>query len=150
MATLEQAADALMGLIRANLTDIKLAPDKPPEMANEFPFAAAWPGRGRMIAETPDVSKHLATIILTIHVTRKNLPVAMDAVFPFIDQIRRLLFNVDNLFLPDADSNATVDHLLIADSSNGIEWTFGEMEYAGIQTLGWRIEIGVKQTEVIT
>lgn len=149
MATLEQAADALMGLIRANIPAIKTAPDKPPDNASLFPFAATWPGRGRITEHSPGTSKHVATLILEIHVARKDLQRAVDAVFPFVDDVRRLLVDTANVRLPDAAALPTVDTLLLSDRTGGITWTFAELDWADVKTLGWRFEIQLKQTEVI-
>lgn len=146
---LMDAAHALMGLIRTNIPAIKLAPNSPPANANQFPFAATWPGRGRWQSETESSALTLGTLILEIHVTAKNLPVAIETVFPLGDEIKRLLFSPTNLFLPDADGQPTVETLLLSERTGGVSWIFGDLEWGDTETIGWRIEITVKQHEVI-
>ncbi len=139
-----------MGLIRANITTIKNAPNKPPEKSAQFPFAATWPGRGRSVSDTTGSTRRtLSVLILEIHVSRKDLPRAIDAVYPFVDLVLDMLHNVDNLQLPDSDSNPTVDTLLLSKESGGINWTFQSLDWAGVDTIGWRFEIPLKQVKVI-
>lgn len=141
MATLETAAAYVMTLISANVAAIKSAPAKPPEKPSEFPFAVIWPSRGRAVSETPDLYKDLAELILEIHVARKNLPTAIDSVYPLHEQVLAVLMSADNATL-----GGNVDTVRTnATDGGGIGYVFGGLDYGGVETIGFQYTIPIKQ-----
>lgn len=143
MATLEQAATELMNLIAA-VNGMKGAPDKPPEGISQFPFAVSYPSTG-ILYGTPGTYRSSSTLALEVHVGRSDLPMAVDAVFPFLERIADVLFDPTNSTL-----NNTVMELRYDNAEGGIPWTFGELDWGDTKTIGWRFLLSVKQKGVIT
>jgi hypothetical protein len=143
MATLDAAAIAMMALVRA-IPTIKSAPDYPPEKPGAFPFAVVYPGRGRVDTEVTGAYRNLATLILEVHITRKNLPLSVETVFPMLDRLANVLCDPDNVTL-----SGTVSLIETGIGSPGIPWVFGELNWAEVETVGYRLDVTVKQENII-
>jgi hypothetical protein len=133
MGTQLQIVDAVMAIV-GQVTGIKEAPTKPPEQAADFPFAVAWPGEGTHGSGVVGERKFIGNVILEIHVSRVDLPVAYENVIGFGDSIPNALlkFMITHGALP---LNGT------ADTFEDIQQTFGELGYGDTPTIGFRFTI---------
>lgn len=145
MADLESAVDYLMGTLMSSVTGIKQAPNKPPDSMSEFPYAIAWPLQGRVVGDgAPNTYRNIATIRLEVHVGRNDLPVSVDSVYPFLERALDKILYSSNVTL-----NGNVD-TLIYDENNPIQWEFGDLEWLGTPTIGWRINLPMKLKRTAT
>ncbi|MCZ2078370.1 MAG: hypothetical protein LC130_25645 [Bryobacterales bacterium] len=110
------------------------APVDPPEGNAGFPFSVCYPGSGTIKSETYNVRRDLASVVLDYHINRQNLPTDVEAVESFLEAFPDLLIN-------DPTLGGAVDTIRF---DEGISYQFGEMEYAGVPTVGLRFTIPVK------
>lgn len=110
----------------------------PKERYNVDPFAIAFPGDGTLEIGSSGMVKGLPHIILEIHKVRKDLPRDLEKVIPFFERFKALLAVDANRTLPDTAGNATVDTIV------NVDFTFGPLGFADVQTLGWTFDIEVK------
>lgn len=141
MATQQQAILAVQTIVSA-IPGINAAPNYPPETMNDFPFAVAYPGDGDhrvgTLVNNTGERKFLGQIVLEIHVSRADLPSAVEASIGFGDSI-------PNALLKNPTLNGTVS------TFESITQTFGELDWDETKTLGYRFIInGVKQLTTIT
>jgi hypothetical protein len=140
MATLYEAITAAAALI-AGLSGIREAPALPEEVLNVFPFAAIYPGGGEQTMPINRVRQDLGSIVIELHVARKDLPRDVEKAIPYVDSIPNVLFDG----LDDNKWSATID------TFESITWTFGELGWNGQQTLGFRFIVnGVKRQIDVT
>ena len=141
MSTQEAAILAVQDIVSA-IPGIHAAPDYPPETMNDFPFAVAYPGDGNhtvgTLVNNTGERKFLGQIVLEVHVSRADLPSAVQASIGFGDSI-------PNALLKNPTLNGTIS------TFESITQTFGELDWDSAQTLGYRFIInGVKQLTTIT
>lgn len=141
MATQENAILAVQAIVGA-LSGINGAPNYPPEQINDFPFAVAYPGDGEhrvgTLVNNTGERKFLGQIVLEVHVSRADLPSAVQASIGFGDTI-------PNALLKDPTLNGTVETFA------SVTQTFGELDWDQTKTLGYRFILnGVKQQTTIT
>lgn len=141
MPTQKDAILAVQDIVSA-IPGIHAAPDYPPEQINDFPFSIAYPGDGEHVVGTlfnnTGERKFLGQIILEVHVSRADLPSAVQASIGFGDSI-------PNALLKNPTLNGTVSTFA------SITQTFGELDWDITKTLGYRFIInGVKQLTTIT
>lgn len=141
MSTQEDAILAVVALIRT-ISGIKQAPDYPPENIGDFPFATAFPGDGEhtvgTLVNNTGERKFLGSIVLELHVARKDLPYDVQASIGYGDSI-------PNILLKNITLSGKVD------TFGSITQTFGEMDWGDVKTLGYRFIINeVKQRNTIT
>jgi hypothetical protein len=115
----------------------KEAPTLPPETNVSFPFSVCYPAIGNFAGQSGGWEKDLTTVYLDVHFNRVDLPTDVDAVIMFLDDFKPLL-------IADPTLGGTVDTLQMSDT-NPIPWEFGQMKYAGQETLGLRFRITFKQ-----
>lgn len=118
-------------VVTGGLAGIKSAPSTAPEAAGAFPFAVAYPRSGTLTINSYSWGTLLHTIYVEIHVARTLLPAAIDQALPYVESFASAL-------VADPTLEAAVDTV------NGIRFTFGKMEWGGVETLGWRFEVDVK------
>ncbi len=119
-----------------SLSGIKEAPAAPPESANEFPFAVAYPARGNWF-NPAGWAKGLHTIFVEIHCARGILPTAVTQALAYVESFPNAVMN-------DPTLNSTVDTIILSEEDGGIPYTFGRLEWGGVQTIGMRFEVTVK------
>lgn len=108
-------------------------PKRPPDKISDFPFATAFPGTGVIGLGNPLNSRRdVHTIILEIHVARKDLPNDIDRVLPFVDRVGTKLQN-------DVTLGGTVETIV-----GDISYTFGPLGWFVQETIGWQFQIQVK------
>lgn len=139
MATLQLAIDQIQDEVGA-LSGIRGAPDEPPDSINVFPFAVCYARSGSYYIGPPDVMTGLHTIVLELHVARKDLARDVATAMGYAKSI------------PNAIYSALKDGSLTAISTLGdIRYEFVPMTWAGQDTIGFRFYIEeVKTQDAIT
>lgn len=125
--------------IIGEIDGIRSAPDSPPERAAAFPFVVVYPRSGSFEPEgaytaTDTAIRGLHTLVLQLHVARRDLPRAYEQALPYGELIKNTIFKQVNFRLSD-----TVDHVVDA-----ITYEFGGLTYAEVDTLGYSFSITVK------
>ena len=107
------------------ISGIRRVPDEPPENNEQFPFAVVYPLTGRYTQGPAQLMKGLHSINIELHVARKDLPRDFSLVMDLIDEIPYELMKLLN----DGGYSelATIGQ---------IEYTFGPLSWAGVETLG--------------
>ena len=132
MGTQLQIIQAIMDIVAA-VPGIREAPDYPPEQLADFPFAVAFPSEGTHNFAVPGERLFLGNVILEIHVSRVDLPLAVQNSIGFGDTIPNALMNFTTAgSLPLGGT---------ADTFENIQQTFGELNWGDRQTLGYRFTI---------
>jgi hypothetical protein len=114
-----------------SLEGIKSAPTKVLESNAQLPFAVTYERTGTSDIRGEGWLRDLCTIFCEIHVSRQVLSLAIDQAMGFRDPFLRLLRD-------DPKLGNSIDTIV------AIRRTFGYLEYANTQTLGYRFEIDVK------
>lgn len=133
MGTQLQIIQAVMDIVGA-VTGIKEAPDYAPEQLSDFPFAVAWPGEGTHGSGVVGERKFIGNVVLEVHVSRVDLPVAIQNVIGYGDTIPNALlkFMITPGGLPLNGA---------ADTFEDIQQTFGELNWGDTPTIGYRFTI---------
>ena len=108
------------------IKDIRRVPDEPPENNDQFPFAVVYPLTGLYTQGPAQLMKGLHNVNIELHVVRKvDLAREFNQVMNLIDTIPWELMKKLN----DAEYNnlATIGQ---------IEYIFGPVSWAGVETLG--------------
>ena len=108
------------------IKDIRRVPDEPPENNDQFPFAVVYPLTGLYTQGPAQLMKGLHNVNIELHVVRKvDLAREFNQVMNLIDTIPWELMKKLN----DAEYNnlATIGQ---------IEYIFGPLSWAGVETLG--------------
>lgn len=134
-----QAAIAYIQGLAEGLTGIRQAPDFPPEQMNVFPFAVCYPSAGEFRAGPIGLMKGLHSLVVEIHVARKDLPRDVETALPFGELLAAAVFD-------DPTLGGTVDTVR---ADEGITYTFGALAWGGQATIGWRITVPVKIQTVL-
>lgn len=127
MGTQLQIIQAVMDLV-GSVSGIREAPDFPPEQLSDFPFAVAFPGEGTHKFGVVGERMFLGNVVLELHVSRVDLPVAVQNSIGFGDTIPNKLM-----------ANPTLNDT--ADVFENVTQTFGELNWGDTQTLGYRFTI---------
>ena len=117
---------------------IRKAPDSPPDKLSHYPFAVAYPGTGTITKMSSGWKKGLHTIILEIHVARKDMARDVATLIDYEDSLMDLLWTDSNSGL-----NSTVDTI------TEVRFQFGALDYDDIPTIGWRFEIDLKIQDTV-
>ena len=120
------------------LTGIREAPDYPTDQTSVFPTSFCFAGSGEWKQQPAGSRTGLHTITLQIHWDRKDLPRDVTKALGFCETI-------PNAIMKDYRLGGTVDTVV-----DPITYTFGVLEWGGIQTIGWSFNITVKIMEAIT
>ncbi len=124
------ALSVLLGMARKS--GVKLAPETPTENAGSFPFAIAYDRAGAL---TDWVAGQMAyapcTLYLEMHYNRVNLVAAITAAQAARTALLREI-------IKDPLLGGNVEALL------DVRYTFGRLDYGGVETIGYRYELDVK------
>ncbi len=124
MALLKDAVAEIVDELQT-ISDLRNVPDEPPTNADPFPFAVVYPLSGIFVGGPAPLMKGLHSINIEIHVALKDMPRDFRHVMKLIDQI------------PYEMMKLRKDGLLTNLSTfGGISYTFGELSWAGVKTLG--------------
>ena len=105
---------------------IRRVPDEPPENNDQFPFAVVYPLTGFFNTLTSSAQmKGMHSINIELHVARKDLPRDYATVMNLIDEIP---FQIMKLRL-----DGLLNHMA---TFGNIEYIFGPLSWAGVDTLG--------------
>lgn len=125
------------------LTGVRAAPSYAPDKLDPFPFAVVYPGAGVWeFGATPGEKKGLCTIIVEMHVARKDLPKDLEKAMSFGDSVPNLLMSK---MVNDNKWNGKID------TFQDITYTFGALGWNGMPTIGYRWTVnGIKLRSNIT
>lgn len=124
MATVLSAVKGLAAIVRA-VSGVRAAPDYPPDQMSEYPFAVTMARAGRFDFGVAGESKGLHDLVVQLHIARKDLPVDVQAAMGYSDSVPLAIMG-------DVTLGGNVS------TFQRISYEFGEMEYAGVQTVGFR------------
>jgi len=113
------------------LSGIKAAPTNPPESANQFPFAVSYPRTGRAEFASAGWANYFHTLFCEIHISRQLLPQAIATALPYAELL-------PSAIMADPTLGGTVNEV------REVRYTFGRLEWGGVDTIGFRFEIDVK------
>lgn len=133
--SLQNAMLWLNGQIGA-LTEIKSAPDYPPESSSAFPFSLVYPSTGSLQYETNLVFRGVHTFILEIHFNRSILPTAVSTLLPLIKSISEVIRQNPTL-------NGEVD-TVIATDGQPLTYQVLSTDYAEVDTIALQFSVSVK------
>jgi hypothetical protein len=126
-------AIARVQVLAGQITGIKQAPTSPPEQAAMFPFTVTYARTGTETPQSAGWSVSLHTLVCELHCQRTILPLAVAQALPLYEALAVKL-------LADPTLAGTVQAI------NQLRYTFGQLEYGGVQTIGYRVEIDIKTT----
>jgi len=118
--------------VHAKSAGAKSAPDKVTEQAGIFPFAVAYLARFTISVDDATSSRDIYTIFAELHIGRTNLGEAVSRGYTVLEALRPLLQG-------DPTLNSQVNTIVFP-----ITGSFGRMEWNGVETVGFRLEIPVK------
>jgi hypothetical protein len=122
------------------ISGIRRVPDEPPENNDQFPFAVVYPLTGLYTQGPAQLMKGLHSVNIELHVSRKDLPRDFALVMSLIDEIPWQMMK--RLNDGEWSNLATI---------GVIEYTFGPLSWAGVETLGVTYTMtGVKVETAIT
>lgn len=125
------AVTNLQTMILTITTAIKAAPVGPPEGIHQYPFSLVYIKEFETLGGTYHWDECLDTIVIEIHFSRQNLPTAYKAALACrIELLEKLI--------ADPRIGDSVD------TFTDLRGTFGFMEYAGVGSIGWQMELDVK------
>jgi hypothetical protein len=130
--TLVAAVTAVQTVARG-LTGIKQAPTNAPESSAMFPFAVCYARTGTETPQSKGWSVSLHTLVCELHCSRQILPLAIAQALPLYEAFAAAI-------LADPTLGGAVQ------ATNQLRYTFGVMEYGGVPTIGYRVELDVKLT----
>ena len=113
------------------MTGVKQAPEHPPESLPDFPFIVSYYVRGSFDYSATGLVIGLHTVHADVHLGRVSLPHDEEFARPFI--LRGLTAIAGNLKM-----NSTCEHCYLT------EYEYGEIGYAGKETIGVRYICQVK------
>ena len=139
MATLQAIIDEIQDQVGA-ISGIRGAPDEPPDSINAFPFAVAYVDVGEYHIGPPNLMTGLHTIIVELHVARKDLERDVGRAMVYAKSIPNAVFAALK------DSTYTAFQTL-----ERITYEFGPLDWGDLQTIGFRFRLeGVKSQDEIT
>ena len=110
------------------MAGIRAAPDYAPDKLTVFPFALAYAKMGVFEVAPIGYGKGLHTVVVEVHVARKDLPRDIQAAMAFSDAIPLAL-------LADTTLGGVVS------TFGRVRYEFGPMAWGGMETLGFRFFI---------
>ena len=134
MATVREIIAVIQG--HALTAGAKQAPVDPPEGNAGFPFSVCYIGSSTILVEAQSQRRDIVVLNLDFHIARAHLPMDVQAALSFYESFPDLLVN--DPLLAGTSSGITFGR------EAGIGVAFGGMEYAGIETIGFRFTIPVK------
>jgi hypothetical protein len=128
--TLQAAIADLQAKARA-MSGIKEAPVEPPESTGEYPFVVTYPRSGSFELASEGFGYVLATLFTEIHCSRQLLGPGITKALPYAELFPQVV-------LADPTLGGAVAAV------NDLHFTFGELTWGGIGTVGFRWEVDVK------
>jgi len=123
------------------ISGMRSAPASPPDQPKMYPFSLVYPGEGEWSMEPISWKKGLHSIVIEIHVQRRDLPRDFESVVGFCESIPNALFRE----LVADKWDGTVDTI------GTISYVFGVLGYGGMDTIGFKFTVnGVKAQSALT
>lgn len=141
MSTLQDSIDRIQAVV-GNLSGIRGAPDEPPEKISAFPFALCYAKSGlyKCGPAGPTKMTGLHTLVLELHVARKDLPRDVALAMAYAKSIPNALYK-----------DFLAGTLVGVEAFVGISYAFGPLWWGGQNTLGFTFTLeGVKTMDTIT
>ncbi|RPI96981.1 MAG: hypothetical protein EHM39_10290 [Chloroflexi bacterium] len=135
MATLQQAIDEIQAVVGA-VPGIRQAPTVPPEDLSFFPFAVAFVEAGEWIIGPPELMTGLHTVVIELHVARKDLPRDVTAAMRYAKAIPNAIL--------DAHRKA---EFTAFQTFERITYEFAALGWNDTATLGFRFRIERLKTQ---
>jgi hypothetical protein len=123
-STLKDAVAEIVDELQT-ISGIRRVPNDPPENNDQFPFAVVYPLTGGYVGGATGVMKGLHSINIELHVARKDLPRDFSVVMGLIDTIPLELMSLRN-----------AGGFTKLETFGVIEYTFGPLSWASVETLG--------------
>ncbi len=133
---IQQEAIAQLVALAKTLPDIVDAPAYAPDQIPKYPYVVAFPETGTW-TPVSDWKQGRHTFALEIHCGKNDLARAIEQGMKYSDAFPNLIFKNRTL-------NGTVDSIL------DMRYTFGKLEWNGIETIGWHWSIDVNMESAIT
>lgn len=127
-----EGAIAQIQIIVGAIPGIQSAPSKVPDSAGAFPFAVSYPRSGGLVMNSVDWANVLHTIYTELHFGNQLLAISIPQAMPYA----RLVFLG---LMADITLAGNVSEI------SAVRYTFGKLAWAGIETIGFRFEIDVKE-----
>lgn len=118
------------------ISGMRAAPPTPTESASVYPFAVSYERAGRLALRSSGFGDNIVTIYTEFHVSRQLLPRAIEQAMGMRDEFIRSI-------IADPTLNGTVSTV------QDVRWTFGRLEWGGVETIGYRFEVDVKIPTVV-
>jgi hypothetical protein len=138
MATLQEAISQIQAEVKG-ISGIREAPETPPESINQFPFAICFARTGEYRIGPAQVMTGLHTIVLELHVARKDLTRDVPTAMKYAKSIPLTI--MEALFEGTLTAISTLER---------IRYEFGPLNWGATETIGFRFYIeGVKTQDTI-
>lgn len=135
MATMQAVIEDIAATVAA-ISGIRSAPALPDDSLNVTPFAIIYPGTGIASPGIPGERLNLDTVIIELHVAKRDMPRDIATALPFVDSIPNALMTA---FTTD-QWGSTIE------TFTDIQWTFQDLDWMGLGTIGFRfIVTGIKR-----
>jgi len=129
--SLEGAIGQIQTIVRA-IPGIQSAPTSPPSSAGAFPFAVSYPRSGNLVMNSVDWGNVLHTVYTELHFANQLLEISIPQSMPYA----RLVFLG---LMADVTLGGNVSEI------SAVRYTFGKLAWAGVETIGFRFEIDMKE-----
>lgn len=116
---------------------VKSAPQDPKEALKFMPFAVSYLSNFTLQRMDASFKKDIHTIFAEVHISRALLDKAIDQGYDILEEFGLKL--EQNPTLPSTDNTDQVDTIIYP-----IRGTFGRVNWAGDEHIGFRLEIDVK------
>ena len=136
----KKLSDAIIEIqtLAGTMSGVRKAPTSPPDKMSHYPFVICYPGTGTITKMSAGWKQGLQTVILEIHVARKDMARDVAKLIDYEDDLMDLLW---------ADSNSGLSST--ADTITEIRYQFGALDYDDTATIGWRFEIDIKIQDTV-
>ena len=137
MATLQDVVSEIQTAVGA-VSGIRAAPEYMPEQTVTFPFSQAYVVSGEYERrKTTMVGTH--SIVVAIHVARKNMPSDIEAVMRFAKSVPNAIWGTVDM------AGTSISYI------TNITYTFGELFFGDVQTIGFRFVVeGIRTEDTIS
>lgn len=130
---LDDAITELLTRCDTQISALKRVPTEPPETNADFPFLVGYPGPGTYTSGPPGVLKGLHSVILELHIKRRDLAESYDDVMAVVDLIPKAIYDglpytyLSTITEPGIESSGVIP-----------------MNWASVDTLGVRYTAHIK------
>lgn len=122
-----ELADVISAIqdVVGKVTGIRYAPDSVPGTLAQFPASIVYPRNGYYNTGRAGIAEGYINIVVEIHVPLKDLARDVASLLPYWKSIPEAL-----------EADPTLNQRV--EFGEKISWTFGQMSYNDVPTIGWR------------